>query len=62
MRLDKAKDRSCGKILVNLFKIRYIGAISSPLRREDCNFTKHGHMQSFSTTHCLQFALRKQYA
>ena len=32
------------------------------LRREDCNFTKHGHMQSFSITHCLQFALRKQYA
>ena len=29
--------------------------------REICNFTRHGHMQSFSTTHCLQLALRKRY-
>ena len=25
-------------------------------REKACNFTKRGHMQSFSTTHCLQFA------
>ena len=30
--------------------------------REDCNFTKQGHMQLFSTTHCPPFASRKRYA
>ena len=30
-------------------------------RRGDCNFTKRGHTQSFSTSHCLQLALRKRY-
>ena len=35
--------------------------IWSSLKRKDCNFTRHCHMQSFSTTHCLQLALRMRY-
>ena len=50
------------RILGNAFKIQYFGAIWSSLKRKACNFTRHGHMQSFSTIHCLQLALRKQYA
>ena len=48
------------RILGNAFKIQYFGAIWSSLKREACNFTKRGHMQSFSTTHYLQLALRKR--
>ena len=61
MRLDQAKDRTIQKILGNLFKIGYIGALWSSLRREDCNFIKHGHVQLFSTTRCPPFALRKRF-
>ena len=49
------------RILGNAFKILYFGATWSPLTRKACNFTKHGHIQSFSTTHYLQLALRKRY-
>ena len=49
------------RILGNAFKIQYVGAIWSLLKRKACNFTKHGHMQSFSATHYLQLALRKVY-
>ena len=42
------------RIRGNASKIRYFGAIWSSLKRKACNFTKHGHMQSFSTTHNLQ--------
>ena len=41
------------RILGNDFKIKYFGAIWSSLKRKTCNLTEHGHMQSFSTTHCL---------
>ena len=42
--------------------IEILGAIKSSLRRKDCNVIKHDHTQSFSTTHCLRFMLRKRYA
>ena len=37
------------------------GAIWSSFKRFPCNFTETGHMLSFSTTHCLQLALRKRH-
>ena len=49
------------RILGNIFKTLFIGAISSSLRGQDCNFIKHCHMQSFSTAFCPPFALRKRY-
>ena len=49
------------RILWNDFKRQYVGAIWSLPKRDFCNFTKRGHMQSFSTTHYLQLALRKRY-
>ena len=49
------------KIIGEFTSILYIGEIWSSLRRKDCNFTKHGHIQSFSTTHCLRFVLTKWY-
>ena len=49
------------RILGNEFKILYFGAIWSSLKRKACNFTKLGHMQSFSTTHHLPLALRMRY-
>ena len=48
-------------ILGSAFKIQYFGAIWSSLKRKTCYLTKHGRMQSFSTIHCLQLALRKVY-
>ena len=48
------------RILGNAFKIQYCGATRSLPKREVCNFTKRGHTQSISTTHCLQLALRKR--
>ena len=63
MRLEQSKNHSIQKYMETSSKYCIlIGAIWSSLRREDCNFSKHGHMQSSSTTHCLQFALRKRYA
>ena len=38
------------QILGDLIKIHCIGAVESSLRRKDCNFIKHDHTQSFSTT------------
>ena len=49
------------RVLGNAFKMQYFGEIWSSLKRKACNFTKHGHMQSFSTTHNLRLALRKRY-
>ena len=49
------------RILGNDMKIQYFGATWSSPKRELCNFTKRGQMQSFFTTHCLQLALRKRY-
>ena len=37
-------------------------AIWNLLKREDCNFTKHGRTQSSSTAHYQWFASRKWYA
>ena len=55
------KQGSCHtRILGTAFKIQYFDAIWRLPKREVCNFTKHGHMQSFSTTHYLQLALRKR--
>ena len=54
----QAKDSLNTKILGNLFKLRYIGVMKNSLRGEDCNLTKHGQTQSFSTTYCLRFVLR----
>ena len=49
---DLTKPRMCHtRILGNAFKIRYFGAIWSSLKRKDCNFTKRGHLQSFSIRH-----------
>ena len=62
IRLRQAKDRTIQKYLETSSNIRYIGAIWSSLRREDCNFIKQDHTQSFSTTHYLRFVLRKRYA
>ena len=45
------------RILGNTFKTQFVGAIWSSPNRKACNFTRLGHMQSFSTTHCLQLAL-----
>ena len=44
----------------NAFKIRMLVQFEAR-SREACNLTRHGHMESFSTTHYLQFALRKRY-
>ena len=41
---------------------QYVGAIWSSLTENDCSFIKLDHTQSFSTTHCLRFVLRKRYA
>ena len=59
--IKKTKKSLHTRILGNAFKIRYVRAIWSWLKRKACNFTKHGHMQSFSATHHLQLALRKRY-
>ena len=55
-RLDETKDRAIQKYLETPS-----GAIWSSLKRKTCNFTKHVHMQSFSTTHYLRLLLRKRY-
>ena len=64
--LDKATWTSQGsfhtKTLGYLTKTQCMVQLKNSLRREDCNFTKHDHTQSFSTTHCLRFILRKEYA
>ena len=49
------------KLLGNIFKTQYLGAIYCPLKMEDCNFTKQGPVRSSSTTHCLQSSLRKMH-
>ena len=49
------------RILGNVFIILYFDAIWSSLKRKACNSIKHGHMQSFSTTHNLRLVLRKRY-
>ena len=61
MRLGQAKVRTIQKHLENS-STQCIGATYSSLRREDCNFIKHDHTQSFCTTHYLRFVLRKRYA
>ena len=58
MRPDQTKHPSIQKYLETSSNIRLYWY---NLKREDCNFTKHGHMQLFSTTHSSQFALRKRY-
>ena len=59
--LDKPKIAPY-KIIGDLIKTQRIGAILNSLSREDDNFIKHDHTQSFSATHCLRFALRNRYA
>ena len=54
---DKPRIAPYKKVLGDLIKIHCIGA-----RRKDCNFIKHDHTQSFSTTHFLRSVLRKRYA
>ena len=49
------------RILGNDFKILYCGAFEARSRERFAFCTKLGHMQSFSTTHSLQLALRKRY-
>ena len=48
------------RILGNASEIMRSVAIWSSLKRKACNFTKHDHMQSFSTTHYLQLPLKTQ--
>ena len=42
-------------------KYSIFGSIWSSLKREDCDFSKQGHMRSSSMTHYLQSSLRKRY-
>ena len=60
MRSDETKDRVIQEYLDMLPKYSILVQFEAR-SRETCNFTKHGHMQSFSTTHFLQLALRKRY-
>ena len=56
------KETICDLSRGNHFKIQYTGAVYCPLKKEDCNFTKQGPIQSCSMTRCLQSSLRKRYA
>ena len=60
---DPTKPRTAPyKILGNLIRIQYIGAIRNSLKSKDCCFTRQGHMQSSSETHYQLYAWRKWYA
>ena len=59
-RSDESKDRVIQEYLETLSKYSISVRFEARPRREICNFTKRGHMQSFSTTHCLQLELSTQ--
>ena len=59
-RSDESKDRVIQEYLETLSKYSISVQFEARPRREVCNFTKRGHMQSFSTTHCLQLELRSR--
>ena len=58
--LSKPRIAPYKKYLEISSKYDFLVQFKSSLRREDCNFTKHGHMESFSTTYFPPFALRKR--
>ena len=62
MRLDKAKDCSILKYLETSSEYSTLVQSETQSRERIAFFTKHGHMQSFSTTHNQLFAWRKWYA
>ena len=56
MRSYETKDRATQEYLGNAFKIQYFGCNVKLASRDRLAILPdtHGHMQSFSTTHCLQ--------
>ena len=62
LRSDKTKDHDIQEFLETLFsKCSILVQLGACPRERSANFTKLGHMQWFSTTHCWQLALRKRY-
>ena len=57
----ETKDRAIQEYLETPSKYSILVQFEARSRERPPIFTRHGHMQSFSTTHCLQLALRKRY-
>ena len=62
MRLEQSKNHSIQKYLETSSKYGILMQLEARSEERIAILSNTVHVQSFSTTHCLQFASRKRYA